>query len=450
MRTLPSGLAATVFLAIACLPAMLRAADDDADVREAVRAAQRRLHNPGTTQRLKAIQSLRDLPGLEAAQLIAPSLLIDPRKEIQQAAYETLLTWKERREVCIYLSRILDKELHKKKKGRLSLLEALLAVLLASDTPEVQRDLKKLLDESMAKAPDGVPAVISVADAWGKQGDQQALAALRRMAGLKYFSDVFACRRAVVQAMVGIRLPEAVDTLVDLLPNVDGEVRGDIVRHLTAVTHQQHGVNIGAWQAWWKQHKEGFEFPAKGSETPLASAVFAGLPSYYGLPIQARRLVFVIDVSGSMEGLRLTTAKREMMEAINALPADAAFSIVAFSTRVGVWQRKLMPATPAGKQKAAQFVYGLRAGGETAAYDALEAAFGFDAEAVYFLSDGDPNAGKISKPDAIIAAMVQANQLRRISVYTIGIAPGQPGSPLDNFMRSLAEENLGVYRRIDH
>ena len=139
-----------------------------------------------------------------------------------------------------------------------------------------------------------------------------------------------------------------------------------------------------------------------------------------------------------------------MMQAINALPADAAFSIVAFSSRVGIWQRKLMPATPAGKQKAAKFVYGLRAGGDTAAYDALEAAFGFDAEAVYFLSDGDPNAGKISKPDAIVATMVQANHMRRISVYTIGIAPGQPGSLLDNFMRSLAEENLGVYRRIDH
>jgi hypothetical protein len=450
MRTLPSGLAATVFLAIACLPAMLRAADDDdSEVREAVRAAQRRLHTPGTTQRLKAIRSLRDLPGLEAAQLIAPSLLVDPKTEIQQAAYETLLTWKERREVCIYLSRVLDKELHK-KKGRLSLLESLLAVLLASDTPQVQGDLKNLLDTSMAKAHDGIPAVITVADAWGKQGDQQALAALRRMAGLKYFSDVFACRRAVIQAMAAIRLPEAVDTLVGLLPNVDGEVRGDVVRHLTAVTHQQLGVDIAAWQAWWKQHKDGFEFPAKGAETPLAAAVFAGLPSYYGMPIQARRLVFVIDVSGSMEGLRLLTAKREMMRAINALPADAAFSIVAFSSRVGIWQRKLMPATPAGKQKAAQFVYGLRAGGETAAYDALEAAFGFDVEAVYFLSDGDPNAGKISKPAAIIDAMVQANHMRRISVYTIGIAPGQPGSLLDNFMRSLAEENLGVYRRVDH
>ena len=60
----------------------------------------------------------------------------------------------------------------------------------------------------------------------------------------------------------------------------------------------------------------------------------------------------------------------------------------------------------------------------------------FDVEAVYFLSDGDPNAGKISVPEAIIAAVVQANRVRRISVYTIGICPGPAGGPLDNFMRA--------------
>ena len=88
-------------------------------------------------------------------------------------------------------------------------------------------------------------------------------------------------------------------------------------------------------------------------------------------------------------------------------------------------------------------------GGHTASYDALETALGYDVEAIYFLSDGDPNAGKISVPDAIIAAIVQANHMRRVSVYTIGICPGAPGGPLDTFMRSLAEQNLGIYRRVD-
>ncbi len=147
--------------------------------------------------------------------------------------------------------------------------------------------------------------------------------------------------------------------------------------------------------------------------------------------------------------MRIATLKRELVQAIQGLPADASFNIVAFSTRVGVWQRSLIPATPANKQRAALYVTSLHPNGETASYDALEAALGFDIEAVYFLSDGDPNFGKITAPAAIVDAIVKENHARRISVYTIGIAPGPPGGRLDSFMKALAEENLGIYRRVD-
>ena len=134
----------------------------------------------------------------------------------------------------------------------------------------------------------------------------------------------------------------------------------------------------------------------------------AGTPSYYGLSIQARRIVFVIDISGSMRGPRLEAAQRELMQAIDKLPEKTSLSIVAFSDRTTIWRKTLMPATPQTKQTAKNFVYLLRAGGRTAAYDALEAAFRFDAEAIYFLSDGEPNAGKIPRPDAILKAVSQA------------------------------------------
>ncbi len=449
MRLLRSALTAAIFLAVAGLPAMLRADDDGVVDRDAIRAAQRHLRTQVVSQRVQTIEGMRTLPGLEAAKLLAPTQLLDSQVEIQRAAYQTLLTWKERREVCIYLSRILDKEF-KGKKTRLALAGSVLAVLLTSDTPETQRDLKKQLDGLVSKGHEGAPVITTVADAWGSQGDQQAVTALQRMTGLKFFSDVFGCRRAVVQGLCAIRLPEAIDALVDLLSKVDGEVRGDIVRYLEAVTHQHFGINAGAWQSWWKDHREGFDFPAKESQSALTPAAMAGLPSYYGLPIQAKHLVFVVDISGSMEGLRINTLKRELTATIDALPAETTFNIVVFSTRVSVWQKNLVPATQSNKQKGRQYVYGLRPGGRTASYDALETAMGFDVEAIYFLSDGDPNAGQISVPEAIVAAVVQANRVRRISVYTIGICPGPAGGPLDNFMRSLAEQNLGIYRRVDH
>jgi Ca-activated chloride channel family protein len=167
------------------------------------------------------------------------------------------------------------------------------------------------------------------------------------------------------------------------------------------------------------------------------------------MAIYARRIVFVIDVSGSMHGPRIATAKRELLATIDALPEKSSFNIVVFSSRVAVWQNGLMPATAGTKAIARAFVYGLHTGGETAAYDALETAFRFDAEAVYFLTDGQPNAGKIPSPPAILDAVARGNRTRRISIYTIGIAPGRPGSMLDTFVSRLAEQNWGLYRRVE-
>ena len=79
----------------------------------------------------------------------------------------------------------------------------------------------------------------------------------------------------------------------------------------------------------------------------------------------------------------------------------------------------------------------------------METAFNFDVEAIYFLTDGEPTSGKIVSPPAIVAAVSQANRSRRISIYSIGIAPGPPGGQLDLFLKTISGENYGEYRRVD-
>ena len=234
-----------------------------------------------------------------------------------------------------------------------------------------------------------------------------------------------------------------------LLPNLDGEVRGDLVRYLEQLSGRQHGYDVQAWQAWWKEHEKGFEFPPAGGLLGAETAP-KGVGYYYGLPLYARRMVFVIDVSGSMAGPRLAAAQRELTAAVNSLPPDAEFGLVAFHSLVFGWRRELVRATAEAKQEARLFVYQLAAHGRTATYDAaLDAAFRFDPEAVYLLSDGEPNAGRVPAPAAILAAIGQANRARRISIYSIGIAPGSPGSDMELFMKTLAEQNLGRFRRVD-
>ncbi len=437
-----------ILLAGAGWPGAAFSADEGKEDRAAVHTTQKQVHSQIVADRVEGMKRLRDAPAQDAVRLIVPSGFNDPAEEVRRAAYETLLTWKDDRQVNISLLKALEKE-SRTNKGGVSVVAPLIAVLLASESADTQQELDKFLDAYAAAGKDGVAAIITVADELGKLGDGLSLASLKRMTRLKCYTGTYPLRRAVVQAIILVRRPEAIQTLISLLPDVDGEIRGDILRHLAAISGLSLGSDGKAWQAWWEKNKEDFKFPASDVSAPTAVAATPGTPTYYGLAINARRMVFVLDISGSMEGPRLMAAKRELVQAIDALPEDADFSIVVFNDRVAVWQRSLKPATPATKKAAKNFVLVLYAGGHTDAYDALDAAFRFDAEAVYFLSDGAPNAGKISTPAAIVTAVSQANRTRRISIYTIGIEPGEPGEPLDTFMKTLAEQNFGVYRRVE-
>jgi len=113
------------------------------------------------------------------------------------------------------------------------------------------------------------------------------------------------------------------------------------------------------------------------------------------------------------------------------------------------WQPTLVAASPPAKTAACQFVARQQASGATASFDALELAFSFDAEAIYFLTDGAPSAGKISQPDRIVEAVTQQNRLRRITINAIGIGVGPEGGSFGVFLRTLAEQNFGRFRRVD-
>ena len=175
----------------------------------------------------------------------------------------------------------LEKDL--RAKGGPTAATPLLAVLLASDSPDTRRRVDKFLETSLAKSRDGVFVLGGVADELGMQGDRQAVVVLRRLAGRKCVSDTFACRRAVVQAMIRIRRPESVAALIALLPELDGEVRGDVVRHLEEISGRRHGTDAKAWQAWWKEHADDFEFPAAAAPVQGGNAG-QGEPPIMGCP----------------------------------------------------------------------------------------------------------------------------------------------------------------------
>ena len=451
MQAMRRILIGAILLLVVC--AAVVAEEQKKDFRAAQHEVQTLLHSRRPEDRVTAMRRLKDLPPLDAARLVVQLGLDDRLPEVRGAAYQTLLGWKDQREVSDYLLKIAGKKGHGKTSavGDAPSLVPLLMVLAASDQADVQRGLEKFVTSHLAGSKNNLAPLLAMADQLGEQGDAAAVATLRHLTAWKQFTTVFAFRRAVVQGLIHCRQVEAIDALVGLLGQVDGEVHGDVVQYLSALTKMPYGDEINAWKFWWQKRKGDFSFDKPSAETaaPEVVVVPRASYSYYGLAVRARRLVFVIDISGSMRGPRLDMAKRELTKVIGSLPSKHEFSIVVFDHLVVVWQRELVPATPANKEAATQYVGRLQARGMTATYDALDAAFHFDAEAIYFLTDGEPTCGRVVDPAQIATLATQANRSRRLSIYTIGIAPGLAGGIFDTFLKTLAEGNYGSYRRVE-
>ena len=221
-------------------------ADDDKQSRADRRAVQTQLHARSAQQRAEAVRRLTEFPAVEGAKLALQVGLTDHEQEVRQAAYTTLLTWKENREVA----NLLLKSLQRDSRGKGAAMQVLpLAVLAASESGEIQQRLDKFFDTHLSSSKDGAAVVATVADELGRQADPQSVATLKRLAAKKFVWDTYACRRAVIRALVEVRRPEAVAALVACLPKLDGEVRGDVVQFLEEISGERNGLDAKAWQA---------------------------------------------------------------------------------------------------------------------------------------------------------------------------------------------------------
>jgi len=324
---------------------------------------------------------------------------------------------------------------------------------LASESSEVHEEALGLVRDA-AERPTGHNILITLADELANCRGDAAARSLIELMEVPLFETDFSYRRAIEQALTHVRAKPAITALIKMFVRFKGEVRADIAKYLTSVSGQQLGIEPAPWQSWWQQNETKFEFPpekkpaAKGNGVAGSRPQAAG-PNYYGLPITAAKIVFVIDTSGSMNGARIVAAKRELCRAIEELPANVEFTVVAFNGRTYPWQNNLVPASHDNKQSATYFVMAQTLASGTASYDALEAAMQFDGEAIYFLTDGAPFGGKITRPPEIVSAITRLNRFRRMTINSLGIGVGPPGNNFDTFLATLADQNFGVYERVD-
>ncbi|HEX4130670.1 MAG TPA: VWA domain-containing protein [Pirellulales bacterium] len=434
---------------LAAAPNLVDAADYQAFLK-ARRQLENKLKNPNPDVRREAIASLGDYAFEDSARFLMLYGLVDDVEQNRRTAYDTLLKINRQQEVCDFLIAQLNVESRRGRPGPVPVM--VMGVLLSSPIENIDRSTMRYLDEDLPTVKDGGAFLVFLADLLAMHGDLADLAPLVKITRTRLFEQEFGVRRATLAAFSCIEHNEAIDALVTLLPKLEGEAHADAYEHLARVSGQKFPEN-DQWAKWWKENKATFVYPKlppKPVERPLQSVGdLGGRTSYYGLPLYAQRMVFVVDCSGSMDGPRIAAAKRELSAAIQGLKANTFFSIVAYNAQIECWRRQLVDASTANKADAQRFVAGLVADDRTATYDALDTAFYFNAESIYLLTDGAPSAGRIVDKPEIVEAIGKQNRTRRESIYTIGLAPGLPGSDFDVFLAKLAQNNYGIYRRVD-
>lgn len=254
-------------------------------------------------------------------------------------------------------------------------------------------------------------------------------------------------RTATFEALTFVRSKETVDRLISRLKHEQGITRHVLRACLKNLTGFDWGSKDKRWLTWWDKQRPTFSLPPRPKgDVPVARA--EGYASYYGISIQSRRVVFVIDTSGSMNTVergksRLERAQEQLTKVINTFDSKTRFLVIAFSDDPYTYADRLIRATRAERTEAGKRVKELYSEGGTNIFDSLEMAMDIPrVESIFLLSDGAPGVGRIINPDAILDEMKRMNRYARVRINTISIG----GTPtMKNFMQRLAAQNYGSH-----
>jgi len=167
------------------------------------------------------------------------------------------------------------------------------------------------------------------------------------------------------------------------------------------------------------------------------------------------KVVLCIDVSGSMDCTsrdpntgkylsRLEFVKNQLADIFSSkLTHRQQFTVMRFNHEVHTWSDGLVQATESNLKKAQKHVNSWEPCGGTAFAPVLQAAFGMkNVEAVYFLSDGEPDECK----EYVVELIAKLSQNKKIHCHTTAFSSSRYGQEL---LKAMSEATGGSYYYFD-
>ncbi len=301
-----------------------------------------------------------------------------------------------------------------------------------------------------------------------------------------------AIKRSAVFTLELLDDPRCVKPLIDALAKADGLFAEELENTLHYFTGRSFDSSHGVWSKWWGKEGEAWlsTESTERHEKKTATAHKGGTTSFYGVETKSKRIVFVLDRSGSMKSpasedskkpkptgpvtgdggkagkkddpdirgdTKMEVAKNQLAWSIKTLPKDVHFNVVFYSNGIEVWKTppEMVPATPGYKSKATEWFMEIGPQGSTRTFDALLKALEYavaegGADTIFLLSDGTPTvpAGNKALKGADLereyGAFLEKNKLYKCVVHTIGVGPSHNRT----LMRRIASDTGGTYRGV--
>lgn len=469
------------------------------------------------------VEAVRTLKGNECRVAVEElvKLLKHPNATVQKTALEILETYHELPTFQPWideLPKLKDQEraaVYIKVLGRSKISAAVPAIEAAGNEPKASATVKFEVARALQHIGQGGTGVIAklltdtdplvrlaAADCAGARNLKDTGKQLTALLG----DPEWQVQTSAIAALAKVRPQEAVQPMIDLMRK-SGRLRVECADALFRITGMDFGADPDRWQEQWKNLMTlpGWRIPTdeelvKKAEARKKNDLIYGkkgekTQAFAGIPTTSKSVLFIIDVSGSMDDLvvevekfqgykdrkKFTVVQTELLNAIEGLDENTNFDIVAFASDLNVWKHRLVPANVVNKDAAKSWVKGLQPIGGTESQDlaaaglggsanlgagktntikALLYAFGVDPDnppkaavtgadkaavkspldTVYFLSDGRPSIGKLVDVNEIRKEVRRYNEVFKIVIHTIAIGEFQK-----EFLQQLAEENGGVF-----
>ena len=231
----------------------------------------------------------------------------------------------------------------------------------------------------------------------------------------------------------------------------DARVKDDFILYYSTVRHDPVGLGLLAYNVSLPGARTAAFTP--GAEGKRDSGYFLLMASpkmvQPDAPSLPKRVVLVLDRSGSMAGPKIEQARSALAYVLQNLRPSDEFNVMTFNESNDILSPSgLLRATPDNIRRGLAFVKGIEAEGGTNIHDALDAALKMFPAVVrandggqnmtIFLTDGLPTVGETD--DAKITADARAlSRARHVRLFDFGV-----GYDVDvHFLDRLAEANRG-------